>query len=57
MLQRPSSVYFPSLENKISIFEQGCANLEKAETNNLETNNDAKSSPMSTSNLSDPAKG
>ena len=55
MLQRPSSVYFPSLENKISIFEQGSAKFDKIATNNSQTDN-APASRSPSTNLSDPAK-
>ena len=40
MSERPTSVHFPSLENKISIFEQGSNNANKAQKHHKQKNNE-----------------
>ena len=40
MSERPTSVHFPSLENKISIFEQGSSNANKIQKYQKRKNNE-----------------
>ena len=55
MSERPTSVHFPSLGNKISIFEQGTNNANKVQKRQKQQNNENEQKTKQNKNKSQSA--